>query len=144
MAVLGLQAAPRSSSTRANVAGEGAAPAERPVAQYYLNIGVTLDVEQADGTTTQEFISIPVGLALDNPKPMEYRGSNDDWLNKVQVKNALLAKIQRLATEQAPGSGEVIEDLQVQVFRRKADTAAPAASANPLMSQLAALGFATE
>ncbi len=143
MAVLGLQAAPRSSSTPA-ASRPAEAAQERPVAQYYLNIGVTLDVEGADGTTTQEFISIPVGLALDNIKTMEYRGSNDEWLNKVQVKNAILAKIQRLATEQAPGSGEVIEDLQVQVFRRKADTAAPAASANPLMSQLAALGFATE
>ena len=114
---------------------------ERPSANLWMNIGVTLMVENAEGVMEKKFISLPVGIPLDTTDPMEMRGSNKAWLEQVQVKNALLAFAQKTAASLEAGNGEFIDDFKVQVFKRNDATTAPKKSENSLLAQLSDMNF---
>lgn len=106
----------------------------------WVNIGATLKVKQEDGTMADEFISMPVGIALDTQTPMEIRGKNKAWHHKVQAKNMILQMLQAVGEELEPGEGEIISDLQIQVFRKNDAPDEADAGDNDLLDQLSSLG----
>lgn len=111
----------------------------RKDSECWLNIGVTLAIPQEDGSVVDEFISMPVGIALDNQTPMKVTGKNVAWHHKVQAKNMILAFLQKVAGGLEPGQGELIEDLQIQVFRRNEAPEEAAPGENPLLAQMGRL-----
>lgn len=108
---------------------------QRAPAQVYLNVGFTIPVPQEDGTVEDVFIAIPMGIGLDNMEDLEMKGSNQNWNNMVQAKNALLAQLKKMAEGLEPGADTVVEGLEVQI-KRVGKVAAPAAGENPLLAAM--------
>jgi len=120
--------------------GNGMPNAEnRPQATLWLNVGLTIPVEQEDGTIVDTFVSLPVGIPLDTTEPMVMRGSNRNWLNIVQVKNALLEFAQKTAAGCEPGTGIIASNLQVQFFKKGDAAKASDPLENPLMVDMGKL-----
>ena len=111
----------------------------RPQATLWLNVGINIPVTQEDGTVVDTFVSLPVGIPLDTTEPMAMRGSNRDWLNIVQVKNALLEFAQKAASECEAGTGVIASNLQVQLFKKGQPAKASDPAENPLMVDMAKL-----
>lgn len=111
----------------------------RPQATLWLNVGLNIPVQQEDGTVVDTFVSLPVGIPLDTTEPMAMRGSNRDWLNIVQVKNALLEFAQKTAASAEPGTGIIWENVQVQLFKKGEPAKASDPSQNPLMQNMASI-----
>jgi HAMP domain-containing protein len=109
---------------------------EREQAQVYLNIGFMS--KNAEGE--DEFISLPVGVGLDTMKPINVSGSNEEWKQLAQAKNALMEQLQKAAEQMEPGEEHVIADLQIQIRRRNVSEQ-PDAGDNPHMQAMAKLGF---
>lgn len=72
---------------------------QRPASMLWLNIGVYMPVEQADGSTDEEFVSLPLGVGLDTMEPMK---GNSPLAKR---KNALLNHLQK-AVKAGVAAGE--------------------------------------
>jgi hypothetical protein len=110
---------------------------DRPKAQIWLNIGITLPIKQEDGTMKDTFISIPKGVPLDTMEPMTARGNNVENNQKVEIGNMYMEHLQAWA-EGELGEGEA-QTLTVEVEARRVKgqgTAGTTASGekNPLIA----------
>lgn len=108
-------------------AGSNSAPAtssDRPASQFWLNVGMT-----AGEGDKERFVSLPMGIALDNQKPIAIRGSNEDYNAFTGARNDLLEQLQTLAATLEPG-GEAIIGLQVQLRRVNDAVEAPVVDEN--------------
>ena len=104
----------------------------------WMNIGFT----STDPHTGEEmFVSLPLGLGIDTMLEAKVRGSNVEYNQLVQAKNALLKQLQDAAGEMAPGEEFIINDLQIQMRRVADPVAAGAPGDNPHMHTLNSLGF---
>lgn len=101
----------------ANTTNTGAAPAARPQAKLWLNVGVTMPFTQADGTVEDVFVSLPIGIALDTMTPMKGNSS------LAKRKNALLSKLQGLCLSVDQGGSQDLNGMKM-VLTRASDTAA--------------------
>ena len=93
---------------------------EQPKADYWLNVGYETQDAQ------YPFISLPLGIPLDNLVPTALRGSNQEYLEFVGAKNELLELVMAKASTLQPGE-ETLVSLQVQIRRVRAaeDVVAP-------------------
>lgn len=107
---------------------------ERKTSDFWLNIGIT--IPGPDGQPL--FVSLPVGLALDDMKPQTIKGSNQEWINLAQTKNMLLEALQKHAASMEPGERQAVEALQVEIYRRNEPQQHGTTDANPLMASLLA------
>ena len=108
MSVLDFNAAGNS-----NNAGNGAT--ERVKAQHYLNIGYEAEwTDPETGEKFVEFISIPVGVAIDTMNPREVRGKDPKYRWILQSGNALLAQLQGMVASLPAGESGVIPALEVR------------------------------
>lgn len=106
--------------------------AARKPSQYWLNIGVVVPGIGENGTDV--FVTLPTGIALDDLKAIEVKGSNANWIQLQQGKNALLAMIQGQAAGLSPGERKAMPRLVCEVSRvnqpsQQADTSNALASA---------------
>lgn len=103
---------------------------KRPASKHWLNVGVEVG---------GKFISIG-GIALDDLKPIEAKGTNEEWHQMVAAKNALLAAVQGTVGAYDPGHSEIIKGLRVQGLRKSegAVEGSTDAATNPLLAGLAA------
>ncbi|WP_199097189.1 hypothetical protein [Dyella sp. ASV21] len=108
--------------------------ADRKHSDFWLNIGITID--GPDGEPL--FVSLPVGLALDDMKPQAIKGTNQDWINLAQTKNALLEALQKHAASMEPGARQPIDCLQVELYRRNEPAQHGTTEGNPLVASLMA------
>lgn len=106
---------------------------DRKVSDFWLNIGI--EIPGPDGEPM--FVSLPVGLPLDDIKPVVIKGKNQDWINLAQTKNALLEALQKHAAGMKPGDREVVSALRVEIYRRNEPSQA-ANDGNPLVANLLA------
>ena len=85
-----------SQTDKKTAAAPAAAPSttERKPSEVWLNVGVNIPGAGEDGADL--FVSLPVGLPLDDMKAIQIRGSNQNSINLKQVKNALLDELQKL------------------------------------------------
>jgi len=109
---------------------------DRPAAQVWLNIGINVDMSNPEtGETETVFVSLPLGLPVDTMEPLAMRGSNANWANMVQAKNYVLEELQKMAAGVAPGEGEFVDGLKIQI-KRVGTAAAPAQGENPLLAAM--------
>lgn len=99
----------------------------RKPSEFWLNVGV-----QAGS----EFISLPVGLPLDDMKPAKANTNNAEWNQIAQAKNVLLEQIQQIAAQMEPGAEHELT-LTVKL-RRTAQNNEPASENNPLANAVLA------
>lgn len=132
MSVIGLRTALAAAATKP-AATEGST--ERKPSQFWLNIGVTLPGAGENGEDL--FVSLPVGIPLDDMKPVAIKGNNQNWINLAQTKNTLLEEVQKAGASMEPGSSDIIEGLSVQILRvGGAKPSTGDAESNPLIAAL--------
>ncbi|WP_139074153.1 hypothetical protein [Pantoea eucrina] len=110
-----------------NMAGQNNGQQQRKPSEFWLNIGVMAG---------DEFISLPVGLPLDDMKPARANTNNAEWNQIAQAKNVLLEQLQQLGMQLEAGK-EVELNLTVQL-RRSAKNDEPAQNDNPLAAAVMA------
>ena len=110
--------------------------AEKPVAQVYANLGKHFDIEQDDGSIVSEFISIPLGIAVDTQLPMVSKSSNNAYNQRVEIKNRILDLVKKEADRLDPGDTEMLTGLDIQLLRRKVVGVASTVGVNPMLQQL--------
>ena len=106
----------------------------RPPSLFWLNVGVTLEGAGKDGEDL--FVSLPMGIPLDDMKMQEVRGNSPDWINLVQAKNALLEMLQSAAAGLQPGERVQIPQLSVELARKSEPSQQGNASTNSLIGLL--------
>lgn len=120
----------------AKAAGTVTPITERKASDFWLNVGI--NIPNPDGSGGTIFVSLPVGLALDDMKPQAIKGANADWIALAQTKNALLETLQKHAAGMAPGERQTIDVLGVEIYRRNEPAQHGTTEANPLMASLMA------
>lgn len=100
---------------KTNAASNSAAKADKPKAQFWLNVGYVAN----EGTEDAKFISLPTGIPLDTQEPLPTNSSNEDFRAMRCAQNDLLAQLIEFAEGLEPGAEGVIQ-LQVQLRRVKA------------------------
>jgi hypothetical protein len=111
------------------------AKAERPKSQFWLNIGFTIPGGAEDGSDL--FVSLPQGIALDDMKPQEIRGSNQNWIQLLQAKNHLLEQLQKGGAELEPGARITLEGFTVEMHRVGTPAQQGDANSNPIIGAMA-------
>lgn len=95
---------------------------DRPQAKVWLNVGRQVNCKVDDGTGNkvngQQFIALPMGLALDTMEEMAVPKSNrnPEYKQIVLARNHLMKQIQAAAEKLQPGE-ELLIPLQVQIRR---------------------------
>lgn len=80
---------------------------DRPVAQTWMNIGYMAG---------DEFINLPLGLAIDTMEPVVAKGQSEKWIQTQTARNELLKAIQQAGDELKPGEFAILP-LQIQIRR---------------------------
>lgn len=93
----------------------GSSKSNRKPAQLWVNVGVTVPGMGEDGGSV--FVSLPVGIPLDDLKPAEVKGGNPKWVALQQAKNGLLALIQQQAANLNPGERKAMPLLSIELSR---------------------------
>lgn len=115
------------------------APAQRTPSQIWLNVGINIPgagAELPDGTREDLFVSLPVGLPLDDMKPVKITGTNQNSIHLKQVKNLLLEELQKAAAGLKPGERTAISQLSVELYRIGTPEQQGTAENNPLIQAL--------
>lgn len=121
-----------------NNAGTGAAKEPKPKSQFWINVGrvVLVDAvdEQGNAIVKEEFISLPLGMALDDQQHRDLsRIQNPEFRNKEAARNALLDQLRAAAEQMQPGETKMV-NLKIQLRRVNEDQVAPPAESNPFIS----------
>lgn len=95
--------------------GSSSSKPNRKPAQLWVNVGVTVPGMGEDGGSV--FVSLPVGIPLDDLKPLEVKGGNPRWVALQQAKNGLLALIQQQAANLQPGERKAMPHLTIELSR---------------------------
>ncbi|AIX12365.1 single-strand DNA-binding protein [Escherichia phage Pollock] len=111
---------------------------QRPQAEIFLNVGITVQLPNEEGEMVDTFLSLPFGLPLDTMNELVIRGSNAQWNGQAAARNELLKALMKMGESLEAGSGTELPKLQVQLYRRKAQEE-HIASNNAMSQILAAL-----
>lgn len=123
-----------SQNTKPAAAQNTAAATERKSSKVWLNVGVVIPGAGEDGADL--FVSLPVGLPMDDMKPIVIRGSNQNSINLKQVKNMLLDELQKLGADMSPGRRQAVPQLSVEIYRVAEPDQTGTAEGNPLIAGL--------
>jgi hypothetical protein len=111
----------------------------KPKAQIWANLGVTLPMKQADGTMKDTFCSMPKGVPFDTMEPMTARGNNVENNQKVEIGNLFMGHWQEWAEEQLGNGDAQVVTIEVELRRvNEQGTAGTTASGakNPMIAEL--------
>ncbi len=95
-------------SNFASLLGQNSAPStkadDRPKAQVWANIGylVTVPSETNVGESERRFVSLPVGIPVDNTEPLETKGKQS-WANFMHARNQLAKDLTAAGLGLEPG-----------------------------------------
>lgn len=122
------------------------AAANRPKADFWLNIGynVTVDVTDMNGAVSQEnrFVSLPVGIPLDTMTLLPTDSQNEAYRAFQAARNGLHEAIMGVAKTLKPGEEKILGgqgnpgELVIQLRRVSAPVAPVQAAANPFLMAL--------
>lgn len=103
-------------------------------AMLWINVGYT--VTGPDGTP--KFVSLPLGIPLDQCRPVKTNSSNEDWSMFQQARNDLLEQLVEFGLSLPKGEPAPI-DLEVQIrhVSSEADVAPVSPDANPYTRKFA-------
>jgi hypothetical protein len=110
---------------------------DRPKAQVWANLGVTLPMKQEDGTMKDTFISAPKGVPFDTMEPMTARGNNVENNQKVEIGNLFMEHWQEWAEENLAAGEAKVVTIEVELRRvNEQGTAGTTASGakNPMIA----------
>ncbi len=119
---------------RKSVLPTTAAPQERAKADFWLNVGYTVD-EQTDEGVVQTFISLPLGIPLDDQKTLPENSSNQRYAALSAARNDLYQQVMAACGELADGEERIL-DLQIQIRKVRGESATVAAGSNPFLKKL--------
>lgn len=111
---------------------------QRPQAEIFLNVGITVQLPNEEGEMVDTFLPLPFGLPLDTMNELVIRGNNAQWNEQAAARNELLKALVKMGESLEAGSGTELPKLQVQLYRRKAQEE-HIASNNAMSQILAAL-----
>ena len=100
-----------------------AAKGDKPKATLWLNVGYSAG---------EKFVSLPVGIPLDQLEFQSESSNNEDWSFFQQARNALLKDLLEQASGLQPGESGVIEGLEIELRKVGAEKA-PASGKNPYL-----------
>lgn len=116
--------------------------ADRPKAQFWLNVGYVSDREEEDGS--RRFISLPTGIPLDTQEKLPVNSRNEDFAAFQAARNDLLDQFSAVAQKLAPGEERIIglgdSGLAVQIRRVNEEREAIAPEHNTFVKKLALVG----
>lgn len=118
--------------------GRAANNTQRPQAEIFLNVGITVQLPNEEGEMVDTFLPLPFGLPLDTMNELVIRGNNAQWNEQAAARNELLKALVKMGESLEAGSGTELPKLQVQLYRRKAQEE-HIASNNAMSQILAAL-----
>lgn len=133
---MALNFAPRQQTTFGTRAA--ASSEDKPKANYWLNVGYTVEVALEDGTTEKRFVSLPFGIPLDTQEKLPM-GRNPQFNQFQAARNDLLDQIIAYASTLEPGD-EAIINLELQLRRVGQPVEAPKTETNPYAMKLAFTG----
>lgn len=123
---------------------------DQPKAQYWLNIGYTIDVQllMTDGpdegklVTETRFVSLPVGIPLDTMKLLPTNQTNEDFAGFQAARNDLHEQIMEVCKTLEHGEEKIIglndgNGLSIQLRRVKEEKAPIKAADNVFSKRLA-------
>jgi hypothetical protein len=110
-----------------------AAPARAP-SLIWLNVGVVLPGQGQDGEDL--FLSLPVGLPIDDMKPVKVTGTNSNSIQMKQGKNLLLDEVQKAGANLKPGERLMLPQLSVELYRIGQPEQSGTPDNNPLIAAL--------
>lgn len=87
-------------------------------AQLWLNIGYEVEVEE-NGELVKKFISLPVGLPLDQIEKLKISGRNEDFNDLQRARNALLDELLEGAKEIKAGEALTLDGAEFTVQIRR-------------------------
>lgn len=111
-----------------------AAAQERAKAQYWLNVGYTVQ-EQTDEGVVDTFISLPLGIPLDDQKTLPTNSSNARYAALSSARNSLYEQLMAVCAELGDGEEQLL-DLQIQVRKVRSEQATVSAGENPFLKKL--------
>jgi hypothetical protein len=107
----------------------------REPSKFWLNVGY-----HAEGADEKfQFVSLPLGIALDAVEPFQVRGQNEEFKMFRFAQNDLLAEIRDAAAKLQPGESITL-NLEVQLRRVSEDATAVAPDANPFKRKTPLIG----
>ena len=114
----GASNSPRTTGARGN--------GNMPKAQYWLNVGYVVEGVNEDGS--DRFVSLPLGIPLDNMEDLPTNSRNEDYAQFQAARNDLKAQLIAEAEKLAPGEDIVIGvagGLSIQIRRVSEEREAP-------------------
>lgn len=113
---------------------------ERPKAQFWLNIGYTVVVQQ-DGEQHEKFVSLPTGIPLDSMELLKTNSQNEMWAAFQAARNNLHEQIMELAKSLKPGEEKILgidsgNGLAIQLRRVNEEQAAVKPENNAFVTKL--------
>lgn len=121
-------------ATAVNNAAAQTPAADRPKSEMWINVGVVLKGAGEDGEDI--FVSLPKGIPLDDLVATDARGNNIKMIHLTQAKNALLAAVQKKASQLDPGTRETLSELTVEVYRSGKPESTGTVENNPLIAAM--------
>jgi hypothetical protein len=100
--------------------------AQRPKAEFWLNIGYDSGIQQEDGETW--FVSLGQGIPLDQIEDLKTTGRNAEYNQFMQARNDLRDQLLEAAKQLEPGNAVIInpdDQLQIQLRRIGGEPPAP-------------------
>lgn len=113
----------------------GAAREDKPKAQFWLNIGYSVEHTTAEGEETR-FVSLPTGIPVDTQEPLATNSRNAEFAQFQSARNDLHDQIMELCKTLAPGEERML-NLQIQLRRVNAEAAEIPAEQNVFVRKLA-------
>lgn len=107
--------------------------ADRPKAEYWLNIGYQSDV--LDDNEQPMFVSLPQGIPLDTQEHLKTNSSNNKYAAFQSARNDLMDQLIAHASNLQPGEATEIT-LTVQLRRVKDEVAPINPAENPFTKKL--------
>jgi hypothetical protein len=111
-----------------------AAAGNKPKAQYWLNVGYSVDV-QTEAGVEQRFVSLPTGIPLDTQEVLPTNSSNVDFAQFQAARNDLHDQIMALAGDLEPGEERTLK-LEIQLRRVKVDKPVEMGESNVFVRKL--------
>ena len=142
MGILDFETAAKSSTTAARTQGQRPAQQDRPEAEYWINLGYSVDTQNDDGDTSTMFVSLATGIPLDTMSDFDLSRINSPTMRNLrQAQNDLKDQLLQAAATLEPGGSIIImtddnTGLQVELRRRKGAQAPSAIAENPLARKL--------
>lgn len=137
MGILDFEAAAKNNNSSRTSAAR-TAPADRPQAKVWMNVGYDVEFTNEQGELETRFINLPVGIPLDTMEPLAIRGQNESFAHLRAAQNNLLSELQAAGDALEPGEEKTV-NLTIRLRKVNDAINVSDTSNNPFVKPLAGL-----